>query len=123
MVTSAGTSLTDWQGISSLSFLMILPLKFIRKLSYEFFLRTHQALAFLSGNVLWRHLSSKSFVNQVCLYVSAGIFGFTSVIQLFAELYRNSVFRGRFPRALITKAGGGFKTSLTNHGKLKVDPG
>lgn len=44
MVTSADTSLTDWQGVSSLSFLMILSLRFIRKFSYEFFLRTHQAL-------------------------------------------------------------------------------
>ena len=123
MATSADTSLTDWQGISSLSFLVILSLRFIRKLSYEFFLRTHQALAFLIGYVLWRHLSSKSFVNQVCLYVSAGIFGFTSVVQLFATLYRNSVFRGRLPRAVITKAGGGFKIGLTVHGKLKVDPG
>jgi len=123
MVTFADTSLTDWQGISTLSFLMVLSLRFIRKLSYEFFLRSHQALAFLIGYVLWRHLSSKSFVNQVCLYVSAGIFGFTSVIQLFATFYRNSVFRGRLPRAVVTKAGGGFKISLTVHGKLKINPG
>lgn len=123
VVTSIGMSLTDWQGISSLSFLMILSLRFIRKLSYEFFLRTHQALAFLVGYVLWRHLISKSFVNRVCLYVSAGIFGFTAVVQLFATLYRNSVFQGRLPRAVITKAGGGFQISLTVHGKLKVDAG
>ena len=52
MITSADTSLTDWQGISTLSFLMILSLRFIRKLSYEFFLRSHQALAFLIEYVL-----------------------------------------------------------------------
>ena len=63
IVTSANTSLTDWQGISTLSFLMVLSLRFIRKLSYKFFLRSHQALAFLIRYVLWRHLSSKSFVN------------------------------------------------------------
>lgn len=102
---------------------MVLSLRFIRKLSYEFFLRSHQALAFLIGYVLWRHLSSKSFVNQVCLYVSAGIFGITSVIQLFAIFYRNSVFRGRFPRAVVTKAGGGFRISLTVPGRLKINPG
>ena len=66
-VASAATSLTHSQGISSLSSLMVLSLRFIRKLSYEFFLRTHQALVFLSEYVLWRHLSSKSFVNQVKL--------------------------------------------------------
>jgi len=52
MVTFANTSLTDWQGISTLSFLMVLSLRFIRKLSYEFFLRSHQALAFLIEYVL-----------------------------------------------------------------------
>ncbi len=52
MVTFVDTSLTDWQGISTLSFLMALSLRFIRKLSYEFFLRSHQALAFLIGYVL-----------------------------------------------------------------------
>lgn len=102
---------------------MILSLRFIRKLSYEFFLRTHQGLAFLSGYVLWGHLSSRSFINQVCLYVSAGIFGFTSVVQLFGTLYRNNVFRGRLPRAVITQVGSGFKISLIVHGKLKVEAG
>lgn len=73
--------------------------------------------------MLWRHLSSKSFINQVCLYVAAGIFGFTSVVQLFVTLYRNNVLRGNAPRALITRVGGGFKISLTVHGKLKVEAG
>ncbi|KAL8832495.1 MAG: hypothetical protein Q9191_000222 [Dirinaria sp. TL-2023a] len=102
---------------------MVLSLRFIRKLSYEFFLRSHQALAFLIEYVLWRHLSSKSLVNQICLYVSAGIFGFTFVIQLFASFYRNGVFRRRLPRAVIIKTDGGFMISLTVHGKLKVNPG
>ena len=102
---------------------MILSLRFIRKLSYEFFLRAHQALALLSRYVLWHHLSSKSFVNQVCLYVSVRILGFTSVVQLLATLYRNSVLRGRLPRAVITQVGNGFKISLTVHGKMNIDAG
>ncbi len=48
----------------SLGVLIIHSLRFIRKLSYEFFLRTHQALAFLSGYVLWRRLGPKSFIIQ-----------------------------------------------------------
>ena len=102
---------------------MILSLRFIRNLSYEFFLRTHQGLALLSGYVLWHHLSSKSFVNQACLYVSAGTLGFTSVVQLLATLYRNNVLRGRLPRAVITQVGNGFKISLTVHGKMNIDAG
>ncbi len=121
MITFADTSLTNWQSIASLSFLMILSLRFIRKLSYEFFLRIHQALAFLSEYVLWRHLSSKSFVNQVCLYVSTEIFDFTFMIQLFVTLYRNSVFRERLSRAVIINVDDEFKISLIVHDKLKVD--
>lgn len=45
------------------------------------------------------------------------------MVQLFATLYRNSVFRGRLPRAVVTKAGDGFKISLTVHGKLKINLG
>jgi len=123
IVTSADISLKDWQGISTLSFLIVLSIRFIHKLSYEFFLRSHQALAFLVGYVLWRHLSSKSFVNQVCLYVSARIFGFISVIQLFATFYRNGMFWGHLPRAVVNKAGSGFMISLTVHGRLKINPG
>lgn len=59
-VVCADPSLIRWHGISSLAFLLILSLRFIRKLSYEFFLRIHQGLTFLSGYMLWRHLSSRS---------------------------------------------------------------
>jgi hypothetical protein len=52
MVTFVDTSLIDWQGIFTLSFLIIFSLRFIRKLSYEFFLRSHQTLAFTIEYVL-----------------------------------------------------------------------
>ena len=73
--------------------------------------------------MLWRHLSSKSFVNQACLYVSAGILSFTSVVQILVTLYRNNVLRGRFPRAVITQVGNGFKIILILHGKMNVNAG
>lgn len=112
---------TRWQSISSLDVLIIHSLRFIRKLSYEFFLRTHQALTFLSECVLWRHLSSKSFINQVCLYVVAEIFDFTFVMQLFVTLYQNNVLREDLSRALIIRVDDEFKISLTIHDKLKVE--
>ena len=45
------------------------------------------------------------------------------MIQLFANFYRNNVFWGRLPQVVVTKAGGGFKISLTVYGKLKINPG
>lgn len=121
IITFVDTSLTDWQSISSFSFLMILFLRFICKLLYEFFLCIHQALMFLIEYVLWRHLSSKSFINQICLYVSTEIFDFTFVIQLFVTLYQNNVFQERLSRAVIIKTDDDFKISLIIHDKLKVD--
>lgn len=100
---------------------MILSLRFIRKLSYEFFLRSHQALTFLIEYVLWRYLSSKSLVNQVDLYVSIEIFDFTFVIQLFVNFYRNDVFRERLSRAMIIKIDDDFMISLIVHDKLKIN--
>ncbi len=102
---------------------MVLLLRFVRKISYEFFLRTHQVLAFLSGYVVWRHVHSTSLLNRVCLYVSTGIFCFTTALQLFAMVYRNNLHRGSPPRAAIHRVGGGYKIQLTVPRRLKVQAG
>ena len=49
---------------------MILLLRFIRKVLYEFFLRIHQGLALLSGYVLWHHLMTCATVLQSRTYLS-----------------------------------------------------
>lgn len=45
------------------------------------------------------------------------------VAQLFATLYRNSMFTGRIPRTVITKAGGGFQDRPHRPWQIKIDPG
>lgn len=102
---------------------MVLSLRFVRKISYEFFLRTHQILAFLSGYVIWRHVHSASLLNRVILYVSTGIFCSITALQLFAVVYRNNLHRGSPPQAAIFRVGGGYKIRLMIPRRLKVQVG
>ena len=111
------------QGGSSLSLLMLLSLPAFRKPSYELFLRSHQALAFAFAYALWRHLSSKSLLVRICLYVSTGRLGLTSLLQLCSILYRNASFQQGFPRARVTKMSGGIKVTVIVPSRLQIKPG
>lgn len=102
---------------------MVLSLRFVRTISYEIFLRTHQMLAFLSGYVIWRHVHSASLLNRVILYVSTGIFCLTTALQLIAVVYRNNLHRGSPPQAAIYRVGGGYKIRLIVPRRLKVEVG
>ncbi len=102
---------------------MLLSLPVFRKASYELFPRSHQALAFTCAYALWRHLSSKSLLVRICLYVSAGMFGLTSFLQLCSILYRNASFQRGFPRARVTKMSGGIKVTVIVPSRLQIKPG
>ena len=96
---------------------------FFRRLSYEFFLRTHQALAFLCTITLWWHLRSGSGFNQTCIYVSIGIFSITSLLQLTSILFKNGIFRGDSPKIKIEAIGTSFIMKITVPSRLNVEPG
>jgi len=102
---------------------MLLSLPVFRKPSYELFLRSHQVLAFLCAYALWRHLSSKSLLVRICLYISTGMFGLTSSLQLCSILYRNANFRRGFPRVRVTKVSGGIKVTVIVPSRLQIKPG
>ena len=102
---------------------MLLSLPVFRKPSYELFLRSHQALALLCLYALWQHLKSKSLLVRICLYVSTGMLGLTSCLQLCSILYRNASFRRGFPRARVTKMGGGIKVTIMVPSRLQMKPG
>lgn len=70
--------------------------------SYEFFLRTHQALAALAAYSTWRHLPSKKAFPRVYLYISAGVFLFMCIAQGYMIIRQNGVFRYRGARAHVT---------------------
>ena len=85
---------------------MLLSHPVLRKPSYEIFLRTHQALAVLSACSIWRHLPSDSLFPRMYIYISAGLFVSTSVVQCVGVLWRNGNFRHGCARALVTHAEG-----------------
>jgi hypothetical protein len=111
------------QAGSCLGLLMLLSIPVFRKPSYEFFLRTHQVLAFACAYALWRHLRSKSLIVRICLYTSTGTFGLTSLLQVCSILYRNVSFQRGFPRARVTKMSSGIKVTIMVPSRLQIKPG
>ena len=102
---------------------MLLSVPAFRKPSYEFFLRTHQALAFAYTYALWRHRSSKSLIVRIYLYVSTGMFGLTSLLQVYSVLYHNVSFQRGFPRARVVKINSGIKVTIMVPSRLQIKPG
>ena len=94
-----------------------------RKPSYEIFLRVHQALAGLIAYALWRHLPSDQILPRGFLYLSAGLFLSTLVMQSSILLYRNGIFRHHFPRAHITHTSGAVMMSIYLQKPIKIEAG
>lgn len=103
--------------------LVLLSHPLLRRPSYEIFLRTHQALAVLSAYSMWRHLPSNSLFPRMYIYISAGLFFSTSVVQCISVLWRNGTLRHGRARALVTHAEGSVKIRITLSRPLKVKAG
>jgi hypothetical protein len=81
---------------------MFLSIPFFRRLAYECFLRSHQALAALFLYAVWRHLPRDKQLAVVCIYISAGLFVSTLCLQITIFFYRNGLFTSDgYPRAYI----------------------
>ncbi|ELR09836.1 hypothetical protein GMDG_04319 [Pseudogymnoascus destructans 20631-21] len=65
-------------GASLLCLLLVLLFPLFRKLSYELFLRSHQALAWGSIYAVWRHVPSDKSSPHAYIYITMGIFAATS---------------------------------------------
>lgn len=83
--------------------LAILSLPWIRRQSYEIFLRGHQVLAGIFAYGTWRHLPIKTGLPGVCLTVSFALLGLSFVIPLLFFLHGNGLFAGHgAPRAIMS---------------------
>ena len=111
------------QAGSSLCMLVLLSHPLLRRPSYEIFLRTHQALAVLSAYSIWRHVPSESLFPRMYIYISAGLFFSTSVVQCVSALWRNGTFRHGAARALVTQAEDAVKIQITLSRPLRVEAG
>ena len=94
-----------------------------RKLSYELFLRSHQALAWGSVYAVWRHVPSDKSSPRAYIYITMGIFAATYLLQTGAVIVRNGVFRHQLSRATITHDAGAVKMQLRLSKPLAMDAG
>ncbi|PVH67427.1 hypothetical protein DL98DRAFT_443624, partial [Cadophora sp. DSE1049] len=110
-------------GGSSLCLLVLLTVPIFRRLSYELFLRTHQALATATVYSLWRHLPSKEAFPLVYVYISAGLFSVLLLVQIILIVHRNGIFRYHLSRATITDCHGAVHLRIQHQKGLKIDSG
>lgn len=80
-----------------------MSLPFVRKLSYEFFLRVHQGLTVVTVYGIWKHIPKDELLPWLYLIIGIGAFAITSSIYFVELLYLNGVFSGNgCPRAIFS---------------------
>ncbi|KAJ6102607.1 cell surface metalloreductase (FreA) [Penicillium sp. IBT 16267x] len=90
-------------GAGILAALGFFSLPIFRRISYECFLRTHQAFAVVGFYSIWRHVSGENLFPRLYIYVAIGVLACTLCFNLALFLFRNGLFSGNgCPRARIT---------------------
>ena len=115
--------LTNFKGVGSLCLLTILFNRFLRRLSYEIFLRLHQGLAAVFIYSMWRHISPTQLFSRICLYITIALCLSSLVLQCIIYVYRNITFRHGFPRATVTRRHGLVNINVTLSRYLRIRPG
>lgn len=83
--------------------LALLSFRPFRRISYECFLRSHQALALVGVYGIFKHIPDKAILPRLYIYIALGVLGCTSCSSLAVLLFRNGLFSGNgCPRAKIT---------------------
>lgn len=98
-----GVDVQCWlsQGGISLCLLVVLFHPLCHRISYEIFLRTHQALAALFFYSTWRHLPSDRLFPRIYLYIFSGMFLATLSFETGSILYWNYAVRRGCSQALL----------------------
>ncbi|KAH9203969.1 hypothetical protein DL95DRAFT_499220 [Leptodontidium sp. 2 PMI_412] len=108
---------------SSLGLLLLLAFPTMRRLSYEVFLRTHQALSLLSTYAIWRHLPSDKAFPRGYIYISIGLYVAILILQASRIIFQNGIFRHHLSQAALTHDNGAIKVRLQLQKPLKISPG
>jgi predicted ferric reductase len=94
-----------------------------RRLSYELFLRSHQALALAALYAVWRHVPSDTpslrYYFYICIAIPTAMF----LLQSMVIIIRNGVFSHHLARATISHDEGAVKMQLHLTRPLKVEAG
>jgi predicted ferric reductase len=101
----------------------MLSLPLLRALSYEIFIRSHQALAVLSAYSIWRHLASNPLLPRLYIYVFAVTFLATFLLQYSLIAWRNRAVGRSCPRASISHVNDIAKIRLSLSRPLEVKAG
>ncbi|KAH8585445.1 hypothetical protein B0O99DRAFT_530852 [Bisporella sp. PMI_857] len=107
----------------SLALLLLLACRIFRKFSYEIFLRVHQALSALLTYAVWRHLPSDRRFPRGYIYISAGLYLATSILQVGSIIFYNGILRYYRSRATLTHDHGAVKVSIQLQKQLEFDAG
>lgn len=91
--------------------LLILASPWIRSLSYELFLRSHQALAAATVYALWQHAGPGLRFPRLYILVLGCIFLATFTLEWCTVLYRNITLRRGHSQAVITR----------DHGRVRIN--
>lgn len=91
------------QGVGSMMVLLALSLRFLRRPSYELFLRLHQALAGLAMYSLWRHTSNGGLSTRIYRYALVGSLLARSIVQSGLTLFRNVSYHQVSEHASLTR--------------------
>lgn len=97
---------------------MLLAQPVLRRLSYEFFLRSHQCFAILLIWFLWQHLPDRDRFPQWYLLISACILTATSIIEMLVMAKRSG-----WAGATVSSSHGMVKVKLQLRKPLQVDAG
>ncbi|KAH8585783.1 ferric-chelate reductase [Bisporella sp. PMI_857] len=106
--------------IAVLSSVVFFSFPLFRRPWFELYLRTHQALAFLSVYFIWRHIPSDK---RVYLYISIGMFLFMITMQVITILFRDEFFRYGLARVHITEEYGVVRVRLLLQKDLEMEAG
>jgi predicted ferric reductase len=97
--------------------------RFLRALSYEIFIWSHQALGVVSLYSVWQHVPARRTSYRIYLYVSVAILTTTVSINAALVLFRGGLFSHRRCTAVISSTCGMVKIRLQLPRPLIVEPG
>lgn len=117
IIIRINTIANNSQGTSTLCLIFLLCLPPFRKLSYELFLRAHQALAVLFIYSIWQHLPSSTIFPRFHLFVIVALFGSAVVVQ--GIIFTCCAFRhGQVPKYYLRAEGYKLKSDFKTQCKL-----
>src|ERR1700710_2848899 len=83
-----------FQAASAMALILVLSLYLIRRLAYEFFLKLHFILAFITVLALLKHVSHLGSLKSIFQIAALSLWGVNTILRFMTILYYNT---GRIP--------------------------